>query len=678
MSMYSRSALYLLDSSRMAQIGNALLCAAVMTAIWTLIGLPISARVAAQSPYWLWAPAMGWAIHSVVALPLFWMIGMSQWAVLGTTAGLLVASVAGLWTFRPWASIERPAALIVVALLGAALLALVPMMAVLPKPTIEGVTLASPIFDHSKIAMIDEMVRTGVPAGNPFFGEPGTPARVSYYYLWHFSAAAAAVLTGVSGWEADAGLTWFTAFASLLVMIAIAVWICGRVSAAVMVVAIAAAGSLRPTLEWLAPDATPALIGRASGFGGWLFQASWAPQHVASATCVVLACILLSQLVHHRGWFLPLMLGLVAAAGFESSVWIGGIAFALAATAIAIYGLSQLPAGRRGSFLFGIAAAALLAAVLTAPFVYDQAVATAMRASGSPIAIAPTEVLGSAFSETTRRILDLPAYWLIYLPVEFPAFYVAGLIGLGLAFADRTFERDRRQALRTLAILTITSLVASWMLASTIGDNNDLGWRAVLPAVMLLVACSAAAISRWLAAASRIPLVLAGVALLLGLAGSAQVIRENLLGLRKPSERIFAASPEMWAAVRRHMAASERVANNPVFLGDMTPWPVNISWALLADRRSCYAGNELAIPFAPISATQRAEIEAQFVRVFAGEPAPGDIRQLVERYRCDVVVVTAHDGAWARDPFASTNSYRLVEDRPGAWRIYKRLVVQRE
>jgi hypothetical protein len=164
----------------------------------------------------------------------------------------------------------------------------------------------------------------------------------------------------------------------------------------------------------------------------------------------------------------------------------------------------------------------------------------------------------------------------------------------------------------------------------------------------------------------------------LGLVGNFKVIRENIVGLRKPSERLFAATPEMWAAVRRHTAASERVANNPMFLSNMTPWPVNISWALLADRRSCYAGNELAIPFAPISAARRAEIETQFVRLFAGEPAPGDIRQLAERYRCDVAVVTAQDGAWMRDPFASTESYRLVEDRPGAWRIYRRAAATRE
>jgi hypothetical protein len=133
----------------------------------------------------------------------------------------------------------------------------------------------------------------------------------------------------------------------------------------------------------------------------------------------------------------------------------------------------------------------------------------------------------------------------------------------------------------------------------------------------------------------------------------------------------------MWEAVRRHTAPDQRIANNPLFLADMTPWPVNISWALLGNRRSCYAGNELAIPFAPIPRSQRAETEAQFVRIFAGEPVSGDVRQLAERFRCDVVVVTAQDGAWQRDPFAQSGVYEMVEGRPESWRIYRRIGTQR-
>ena len=104
----------------------------------------------------------------------------------------------------------------------------------------------------------------------------------------------------------------------------------------------------------------------------------------------------------------------------------------------------------------------------------------------------------------------------------------------------------------------------------------------------------------------------------------------------------------------------------------MTPWPVNISWALLADRRSCYAGSELAIPFAPISASRRAAVETLFVRVFAGAPASDDLRQLAEHFRCDIIVVTPQDGAWQRDPFAPSELYRMVESKADRWRIYRR------
>ena len=69
------------------------------------------------------------------------------------------------------------------------------------------------------------------------------------------------------------------------------------------------------------------------------------------------------------------------------------------------------------------------------------------------------------------------------------------------------------------------------------------------------------------------------------------------------------------AAVRRHMPLEARLASNPVLFADMTPWPVNISWALLADRRSCFAGNELAIAFAPLTPDQRAAIEAEIGRL---------------------------------------------------------------
>ena len=114
---------------------------------------------------------------------------------------------------------------IVAAALLAGVLALAPAAAILPKHYGDAVRLADPIFDHAKIAFIDAMTRLGVPPVNPVFGEFGTPGRLAYYYLWHFSAAELALVARASGWEADIGLTWFTAFASLALMMGLAVWL---------------------------------------------------------------------------------------------------------------------------------------------------------------------------------------------------------------------------------------------------------------------------------------------------------------------------------------------------------------------------------------------------------------------------------------------------------------------
>ncbi len=59
------------------------------------------------------------------------------------------------------------------------------------------------------------------------------------------------------------------------------------------------------------------------------------------------------------------------------------------------------------------------------------------------------------------------------------------------------------------------------------------------------------------------------------------MIRSNIIGHGATDDRVFAQSPELWAAVRRYAPPTARVANNPLYLQDLTPWPVNASWALL-------------------------------------------------------------------------------------------------
>ena len=168
-------------------------------------------------------------------------------------------------------------------------------------------------------------------------------------------------------------------------------------------------------------------------------------------------------------------------------------------------------------------------------------------------------------------------------------------------------------------------------MASTLGDNNDLGLRAVLPAASVLIAAAAAGLMLLPRRAVIAATAIGG--LILSLPDTAAMIRSNVDGTPTPDGAVFAQTPELWSAVRRYAAPTARVANNPLFLQDLTPWPANISWALLANRSSCFAGRELALALAPLSDARREAINAQFVRVFAGEGTPGDISDMAKKIR---------------------------------------------
>ncbi len=345
------------NSIAMISILNVVLCAVLAVLFWTCIGFAIGQRILPRVLALPLAPTLGWAVQNALALPIFFLLRFSQTnvvvvAVLAIGISLIAIKRGGArepTTTLPWWAYAI-----------AAVLALAPMVAILPKSTIgDGVALAGPMFDHAKLAMIDDMARLGLPPGNPFFGESGD--RLPYYYLWYFGAAQFVRGLGISGWEADAALTWFSAFASLSLMMGLAAWFAGRAAAALWVGVLALGGSLRfPLWLLLGTERVNNFLLPATGLGGWLFQASWVPQHLMAGGCVVLAIFLIGRLgfvpkEHGPVSYLTLLpvaaLVLVVVAGFETSTWIGGITFAAAAPVAGLVRLAQLAPAQRLPFM---------------------------------------------------------------------------------------------------------------------------------------------------------------------------------------------------------------------------------------------------------------------------------------------------------------------------------------
>ena len=257
-------------------------------------------------------------------------------------------------------------------------------------------------------------------------------------------------------------------------MMAFAVWLSRRAGAAILVVALAASASLREVLSFffgnyeLEPFLQPP-----SGFAGWLFQSAWVPQHLIAASGAIVAMLLLVHYAQRPKLGSILTLALVVAASFESSAFVGGVTFAIAALASAPLLLSAIDGKHRVTAILGLALAAALALGIAAPFIHDQFAFIAARGSAGAIGIHHFEVLGDMFPQTLRRILDLPAYWLILLPLEFPASFIAGAIALFAMPGSRASIAEWTAA-KLFGVLAAAGLAISWLLVSRLGDNNDL------------------------------------------------------------------------------------------------------------------------------------------------------------------------------------------------------------
>ncbi len=643
----------------MASPYSAILCSALAIVLWMVAGWVIARRLPLGRDLAIAvAPILGWSVQTVIALQVSLIAGFTPVTVIASTIIILVALIGG---GAPPPRTAGPV-LPVWAFALATLVAVAPALSVLPKITPDGVALAGPIYDHAKIALIDEIVRTGVPPANPFFGQAGEAGTIAYYYLWHFGVAELALISGATGWEADIATTWFTAFASLVLMCGLAFRLSGgRTLSIVFVFAAALGGSLRPVLASLfGSDTVDGALKPASGLAGWLFQSSWSPQHMMSAAAVVLSLVLIERLSRRPSIGLAIVLALAVAAGFESSLWVGGVTFVLCAAAVAIVVLWTTKTGQRLAFLGVLAIAAIASLVLVLPLLKEQIASAAGRGGGSPILLSPFPVLGTSLDDGTRRLLDLPTYWLVLLTVEFCAAWILGAIGV---FGLRRTVDDTRM-LTALSVAAFVSLCGGWLLVSTAGENNDLGWRAVLPGLLILMSIAGAFASRY-----RATSIIAVVLLASSLPAGFELIRGNAAGRLSADGARFRDAPAMWAAVRKHSAPDERIASNPNMTRELAPWPIALSWALLSDRRSCFAGNELTFAFAPLSSELRAQASGLFARVFAGNGSDADLHSLVTDFGCRVVLLTRQDGAWTRDAFSTSDRFSRVEETSD-FRIY--------
>ena len=419
-------------SRAMPSILHVFLCFAAALLFWGTVGLALSRRLMPAALALPVAPALGWAVHSALALPLYRLIGFTPLdALCSFPCSFLAVALLALRLPRPGQRRDRrPRSALGLCAGGFA-------RRRSGRRGVSEILWRRRRLGRTDLRSLQSRDHRRNDAARPAAGQSvfrrgrARSHGLAYYYLWHFSAAELALIPGVSGWEADIALSAFTAFSSVALMMGFAVWIGGRAAAGVWVVPLAFAASLHPVAgggirrgEFLhdhscrRPD-LPAGCSRPAGRRSTSLR-----RH---ASCCR-ACCCCSLRAAHR--CRRCCSRLVVVAGYESSTWVGGIVFAVAAPAMAVVLLMHMPAQTRRRFVGALPVAALIAAVLAYPFLHDQFLNAAGRDVGSPIAFAPFSVLDFPDSDAVRRALDIPAFWLALLVIEFPAIYIPGLVSL--------------------------------------------------------------------------------------------------------------------------------------------------------------------------------------------------------------------------------------------------------
>ena len=638
----------------------------------TVVGFPLSRHLdALPQRRLLVAPALGLAVYAGGCGLAFRFFPVTPISVMSLFAGVAILSFAAgraddyKATLFP-GGVAPPLA----AIIAAAAIAALPAFAVMPHITGSSVSFGDPIFDHEKVAIIDEIVNNGNPPHNPFVSFAGTGNALNYYYLWYLLAAALSITTRLSGWTADAALTFTTAFTSVLTVIWLATGYSGKKAAAWWVVATCLIGPIDILLNnfllgpWLDQFRT-----HQHTFEPWIIQASWVPQHVFAATAAVMAVLLIVKLFTRS--FDPalcVLIGVLAAAIYASSVWVA-IGFVLIVIVLTLVCLrDSVESGGFGFLAQNMTTVAVTAVIVASPFLIQQA---GILGNTHTVDVWVFPVLQYPY-----RLFNSAAYWLFLLPLDFGFIYLAWILSKVGGRKDEPLVSVYVE--RALTMLVFVPLVAAQFLHSVIA-NNDLGWRAIIPSVLVMMAMASAFAANsvehrpWVHFTRNAVIVLT---LVPGILAGLWFVRTNDLNFilyprQTEAGRGFVSESALWQAVRNVTPPDEAIANNPSDLASLTPWPGDIGWALLSRRRHCAVGGSYLLAFRPVfSLAIRSEAQILLGRVFSGQGSDEDLRAMRDKFQCRTLVVTPRDGLWAKDSLGKSQIYKLV-DQTNEWKILR-------
>jgi hypothetical protein len=649
-------------------------------AVLRLLGLMNNKHIFAAL---LVAPAIGLCTYGPFSLALASLFGYSTVKLI--IAWILFQVVIWIWAKQSptesFCEISRTHSLLL--FIGIALCAVIPVINIFPAVFQNGLFVNDHIFDHAKVALVDSIAREGILPINPYYAPNGETIPLIYYYTWHFFASQLKLIANVTGWQAEVAFTWFTGFAVIGFLSALAIRISKKVIAGpilLLFVLVGPPADLLPSLfgpRWDNLLAYPPV----HGLEVLWMQMAWVPQHVFSALSLVVLLFITTRILISKTLQLQyaFVAGLSVAAAFGSSTWVGGIGLVLVLPAIIGMALMlRLPVSNYIYTLKTALVAIFICVLFSIPLLISQASGPSLTESELPFGIGLYTATRLISKEPyLGYIAHIILFWFQFLPLNLGIVFVLGSLAMISRYSSQ-LEQRTFQALSigaTFGFLLITQFVQStfW--------NNTFGWRTVLVPVMLLMVWATIALAELITHKSltqwraRIFLerwrtmifALVIVGLTIGILSSFRLWRLPDPSYNPPNAETlaqhqgFLSQREAWAKVREYAAPNDRVQANPDGYAKLTPWPATLPYALFADRATAYANPEYATVFA--YRYDQAEREQQYhliQNVFSAEPSESSILKIRDVLKVKVLLVDKFDAVWDKDAIEASGLYKLV------------------
>ncbi len=617
------------------------------------------------------APPLGLILFGILGIPFFTLLPLNRITIIIYTTVLCLLT-RFLYNRRHDPLFNTPSGLPIIWYFAAIFLALIPIFTLIPHQIGQGYLLGPPVYDHVKVSIVDEIINNGIPPHDPFFYATNSTNILSYYYLFYFIAAVIAKLVGTTGWTAELSLSFVTTFMSITCLSWVVLAYSQKKISALYILIFCCIGDLKLYLTCFFEPLAKLLSDQFS-FQTWIYQCIWVPQHIFSGICVIFFFIYLIKIISNNkiDFISSSIAGLIAAAGYCSSVWVSGFGIPIVTIIFIILTAKQLFEEKLLSNFLQNFGCIVFFGLLGSSFFLLQQIARVKSQSIVALWVYP---VFNADIANFRPFIDILAYWGILLVLNYGCIYLCSLIFL---FQKKSFPTPQSKLItKALYALFLAPLLVAQFSHSIIA-NNDLGWRITLNSVFAMMVIASFALSTMHSKLNKIILNICLMATLSpGIISAFYFVSISSIDLNYSQKQLFDAkyfyeSLEMWNDVRKVTPKTDYVLNNPKDLSSLIPWETNIGWGLLSQRRSCFSHHDPVKVYTTMSNEKTLNYTNIINKIFSGSITEHDLYMLKTHLHCDTLVIVNRDKLWNNKILANNNFYHLIHEKKGKWKIYR-------